>query len=85
MNTRTDQIFKFVKSFHAAHGYAPTRSEIGRACHISTSVVSYNLAILQDEGRLTVARDVARGIVLAEKDEWARLGMTSGEGKNAVL
>lgn len=82
---RTEAIFKFIKTFHAAHGYAPTRMEIGKACHpsrasgrsLSTSMVNYYLDALQDAGRLTVARNVARGIVLAEKDEWARLGMTS--------
>lgn len=67
MTQRTDAIFKFVKTFHAAHGYAPTRMEIGKACHLSTSMVNYYLAILQDAGRLTVARNVARGIVLVEQ------------------
>lgn len=77
MKPRTAIILKFIKTFHAAHGYAPTRREIGRACHVSTSVVSYHLGILQDEGRLTVARDVARGIVLVEEapteGEWIEL------------
>lgn len=67
MNTRTTAILKFIRTFQATHGYAPTRREIGRACHISTSVVSYNLAILQDAGHLTVAKEVARGIVLVEE------------------
>lgn len=67
MTDRQRAILDYIKTFHARHGYAPTRREIGRFCHISTSVVSYNLAILQDAGRLTVAKDVARGIVIIEE------------------
>lgn len=63
---RTEAILKFIRTFHAAQGYAPTRSEIGKACHLSTSMVNYYLDALQDAGRLTVARNVARGIVLVE-------------------
>lgn len=69
MKQRTAAILQFIKTFRTQHGYAPTRREIGRACHVSTSVVSYHLSILQDEGRLTVAREKARGIVLIEEAE----------------
>lgn len=76
-NNRTERVYQFIKAFCALNGYAPTRREIGRECHLSTSVVSYHLALLQDAGRLTVARDVARGIVLVEAApddvEWAVL------------
>lgn len=61
---RSAQILEFVKAYIDLNGYAPTRREIGKACHLSTSVVSYQLAILQEAGHLTVAREKARGIVL---------------------
>lgn len=64
MNKRSAQILEFVKAFITLNGYAPTRREIGRGLKLSTSVVSYQLAILQDAGHLTVAREKARGIVL---------------------
>lgn len=67
MTARTENVYQFIKQYHARHGYAPTRREVGRACNLSTSVVSHHLGILQDAGRLTVARDVARGIVLVEQ------------------
>lgn len=72
MTDRQKDILDFIKTYHVRHGYAPTRREIGRWCKLSTSVVSYNLAILQDAGRLTVARDVARGIVITEEVTEAR-------------
>ena len=71
---RSALILKFIKSFHDAHGYAPTRREIGKAVHLSTSVVSYHLAALQGAGRLTMDKGIARGIVLTEapdEAEWA--------------
>lgn len=64
---RQKAILDYIKTYHVRHGFAPTRREIGHACKLSTSVVSYNLAILQDAGRLTVAKDVARGIVITEE------------------
>lgn len=67
MTDRQQAILNYIKTYHVRHGFAPTRREIGKAVHISTSVVSYNLALLQDAGRLTVAKDVARGIVIIEE------------------
>lgn len=75
MKPRTETILKFIRTFHAAHGYAPTRREIGRGLKLSTSVVSYHLSILQDAGRLTMDKGIARGIVLVEE----------AEAKDAVL
>jgi hypothetical protein len=69
LGTRTENVYQFIKNYRNRHGYAPTRREIGRFCKLSTSVVNYHLCILQDAGRLTVARDVARGIVLKEDCE----------------
>lgn len=63
---RAESILNFIRQFHQRHGYAPTRREIGRKLNLSTSVVSYHLGLLEDEGRLTVAKGIARGIVLTE-------------------
>jgi len=67
MSSRADRILKFVKNYINIHGYAPTRREIGRKLHLSTSVVSYHLRALEDKGQLTVAKEIARGIVLTEQ------------------
>lgn len=64
---RSEIILQFIKAYLALNGYAPTRREIGKACNMSPSVVNYQLHRLQDAGRLTVAKDVARGIVLTEE------------------
>lgn len=69
MKHRTAIILQFIKTFRTQHGYAPTRREIGRGCHVSTSVVSYHLGILQDAGHLTMDKGIARGIVLVEEAE----------------
>jgi SOS-response transcriptional repressor LexA len=66
MTTRPDLILNFIRTFRDRHGYAPTRREIGRKLNLSTSVVSYNLSKLEDAGELTVAKGIARGIVLTE-------------------
>lgn len=66
MSSRAESILKFIRQFHHRHGYAPTRREIGHKLNLSTSVVSYYLGLLEDEGKLTVAKGVARGIVLIE-------------------
>lgn len=86
---RQRAILEFIKTYHTRHGFAPTRREIGRGVHASTSVVSYNLAILQDDGRLTVARDVARGIVITEQAapdnaDWQVMNEVARRGHKAV-
>lgn len=77
MPRRSEAILQFIRAFRDLNGYAPTRREIGKATNLSTSVVSYQLGILQDAGHLTVDRKIARGIVLTEAapdaGEWAAL------------
>ena len=80
MTPRSEAIYQFVQDYHAKRGYAPTRREIGRWLKLSTSVVSYQLTILQDAGRLMVARGVARGIVLMEAPTEADDASESPEG-----
>jgi repressor LexA len=67
LSERQRKILQFIKSFTLDNGYPPTIREIGEAADISsTSVVNYNLNILQKEGHLTRDRTVSRGIRLSE-------------------
>ncbi len=73
LSERQRKILQFIKSFALDNGYPPTIREIGEAVDISsTSVVNYNLNILQKEGHLTRDRTVSRGIRLAESLEGLR-------------
>ena len=74
LSARQRRILDFIGTFVDDNGYPPTVREIGRAAGISsTSVVDYNLRILEREGFMRRARDVSRGIELAgELDRRAR-------------
>ncbi|MHB1006880.1 MAG: transcriptional repressor LexA [Chloroflexota bacterium] len=67
LSARQRHILEFIGDFLEEHGYPPTVRDIGRAVAItSTSVVDYNLRVLEREGHLTRAREVSRGIELSE-------------------
>jgi len=73
LSERQRKILQFIKSFTLDNGYPPTIREMGEAVGISsTSVVNYNLNILQKEGHLTRDRTVSRGIRLSESLEGLR-------------
>ncbi len=73
LSDRQGKIVQFIKGFTLENGYPPTIREIGEAVGISsTSVVNYNLNILQKEGYLTRDRTVSRGIRLSESLEGLR-------------
>jgi repressor LexA len=73
LSERQGKIVQFIKGFTLNNGYPPTIREIGEAVGISsTSVVNYNLNILQKEGYLTRDRTVSRGIRLSESLEGLR-------------
>ena len=73
LSERQGRILQFIKSFTLDNGYPPTIREMGEAVGISsTSVVNYNLNILQKEGHLTRDRTVSRGIRLSESLEGLR-------------
>ena len=70
LSPRQEQILAFIKEFIRSNGYPPTIRDIGKAVDISsTSVVNYNLNVLQNKGFLTREQDVARGLRLAQEDE----------------
>jgi len=68
LSPRQEGILAFIREFIQENGYPPTIREIGRAVGISsTSVVNYNLNVLQNKGFLSREQDVARGLRLIEK------------------
>lgn len=59
------KIIDFIRHFVADGGYPPTIRDIMTACHISsTSVVDYNLDILEREGYLRRHPEISRGLEL---------------------
>jgi len=68
LSERQKKILAFIREFTREHGYPPTIREIGEAVGTSsTSVVSYNLGVLQREGYIMRDRTVSRGIRLVEE------------------
>src|SRR5512146_2619902 len=69
LSERQRRILDFIGRFQQQHGYPPTIREIGQAAGISsTSVVDYNLKVLEREGLLRRDREVSRGLGLAVVD-----------------
>ena len=65
LSKRQQSMLKFITSFMKENNYPPTVRDIQAGCEISsTSVVDYNLQILQREGYLQRRREVSRGIEL---------------------
>ena len=68
-NGRQALILTFIRDFVSRNPYPPTVREIAKGCQISsTSVVDYNLSVLEAEGHLTRIPHVSRGIVLTDQD-----------------
>lgn len=69
LSSRQERILAMIREFTAEFGYPPTIRQIGKAVDISsTSVVSYNLNILQRKGLLTRASEISRGLRLMDDD-----------------
>ena len=67
MPARRQQILEFIQEFMTENGIPPTVRDVQKACEISsTSVVDYNLRILERAGYLNRRPDVARGIELLD-------------------
>jgi repressor LexA len=65
LNTRQQEILDFVREYHLDRSYMPSVREIQAACEISsTSVVDYNLRILEREGFVRRSPDISRGLEL---------------------
>jgi repressor LexA len=66
---RRQRILDFIHEFIQDNGIPPTVRDIQRACDISsTSVVDYNLRLLDRDGYLSRRPDVARGIELLDEE-----------------
>lgn len=67
LSTRQKNILRMLHDFGREFGYPPTIRQIGAEVGISsTSVVSYNLKVLERKGYLERDRDVSRGLRLVQ-------------------
>ena len=65
LSGRQQQMLAFIREFVDQHGFPPSIRDIGAAVGISsTSVVDYNLRVLEREGYLRRTREVSRGLEL---------------------
>ena len=66
---RRQRILDYIHEFIQENGLPPTVRDIQKACDISsTSVVDYNLRLLNRDGYLNRRPDVARGIELLDEE-----------------
>ncbi|MFC1943500.1 transcriptional repressor LexA [Chloroflexota bacterium] len=71
LSSKQQHIINFIRSFLQDRGYPPSIRDIASRCRISsTSVVDYNLDILEREGYIRRHPEVSRGIELLA---WSRL------------
>jgi repressor LexA len=79
LSERQQNILKYIEAYVEERGYPPSIREIGDRVGISsTSVVDYNLKVLEREGRIRRDREVSRGLELvggsrAQRHEKPRL------------
>jgi repressor LexA len=63
LSAKQQRIFEFIRDFIDRHDYPPSIRQIQEACDISsTSVVDYNLRILEGKGFIRRDREVSRAI-----------------------
>ncbi len=69
LSLRRQRILDYIHEFIQDNGLPPTVRDIQKACDISsTSVVDYNLRLLNRDGYLNRRPDVARGIELLDEE-----------------
>jgi repressor LexA len=67
ISAKQRRILEFIREFIDEHDYPPSIRQIQEACNISsTSVVDYNLRILERNGYIRRDREVSRAIELLE-------------------
>lgn len=65
VSKRQQEILDFIREHHADHSYMPSIREIQLGCGISsTSVVDYNLRLMERDGLIRRAPDISRAIEL---------------------
>src|SRR6185436_4653802 len=63
LSERQERMLQFIEDYMDEHGRPPTVRDIGVAVGISsTSVVDYNLRVLERDGHLRRERELSRGI-----------------------
>ena len=68
LSPRQERILDYIGEFIDDHDFPPTVRDIQSGCEISsTSVVDYNLQILQREGHIKRQPEVSRGINLVQR------------------
>ena len=68
LSEKQERILEYIGAFLTEHGFPPTVRDIQKGCGMSsTSVVDYNLRILERLGYLRRSREVSRGIELARR------------------
>jgi repressor LexA len=81
LSERQKKILNFLEAFTGENEYPPTIREIGTAVGISsTSVVNYNLNILQEKGYIARDKTVSRGLRLVD-----RSGTRAAKPRNDVV
>src|SRR3954447_3193794 len=82
LSDRQQRMLQFIRQYMGDHGRPPTVREIGLAVGISsTSVVDYNLRVLERDGHLRRERELSRGIALADQPHGSStpvLGLIAG-------
>jgi repressor LexA len=74
LSDKQKRIQNYITRFISDNGYPPSIREIQQACRISsTSVVDYNLNILENRGVLERRSDVSRGIKMVSNNATADL------------
>ncbi|MDA8187600.1 MAG: hypothetical protein M0T85_05625, partial [Dehalococcoidales bacterium] len=70
LSPRQQRILEFLRQFTRARGYPPTIREMCKACGISsTSVVDYNLNILEKRGYLRRDPEISRGLEMLDRGD----------------
>ena len=78
LSAKQKMMMDFIREFKEENSLPPTVRDIQKACGISsTSVVDYNLRLLQRDGYLRRRPDVARGIELLDEPSRANRGAFS--------
>jgi repressor LexA len=75
LTNRQQAILDFIEAFMDENEYPPTIRDIQSQLQISsTSVVDYNLKVLEERGYIRRNRNISRGIELARRDRSRRNG-----------
>ena len=86
LSKRQRSMLEMIRAHLEENGRPPTIREIGDEVGISsTSVVSYNLDVLQRKGFLVREADISRGLRLVEDDEPSSTRSAQGPGTLSSL